>query len=583
MAPLARALVFIGFMGAGKSTGAAEVAAALGVQALDSDLLLEARFGHSIAREFELHGQDAFRAQEEQLVCELLERTASGGREAVVALGGGAVLSARVRAALAGHLTVLLDVDPALAWERVRGQGRPLASDPVAFAALHAERRPLYDELADAVLPARLPGVARRALPALRALAAAQAGKEGRTEAPREGAPNAAREGAPARQDDAPQLLWAAAASGEYPVLVGRGLLDAGGSAEVWELGSLGAAGAQGAGRAFCVTDETVAALYAPPLRATHAPIAIPPGEAHKTLASAERVWRELAAAGMTRADHLVALGGGVVGDLAGFCAAAYQRGVPVVQAPTTLVAQVDSAYGGKTGVDLPEAKNYVGAYHQPVAVIVDPDALRTLPAAELNAGWVEVLKTALIAGGELWQRIAADEPVDQRTIVACARLKLAVVAEDERDGGRRQVLNLGHTVGHAIETATAYSRYRHGEAVGLGLLAALRLSEQPALREQVRELLLAHDLPVALDGAGTGTGTGAGSGMDAGLDSGAARGVAVEDIVAAVASDKKRVGERVPFVLLDGPGAARVGCEVEPAALHAAVAELAGTDAPLH
>jgi shikimate kinase/3-dehydroquinate synthase len=286
--------------------------------------------------------------------------------------------------------------------------------------------------------------------------------------------------------------------------------------------------------------------------------IAIPPGESHKTLASAERVWHELAREGMTRADRLIALGGGVVGDLAGFCAATYQRGVPVVQVPTTLVAQVDSAYGGKTGVDLPEAKNYVGAYHQPAAVIVDPDALHTLPAAELNAGWVEVLKTALIAGGELWQRIAADEPVDQRTILACARLKLAVVAEDERDGGPRQVLNLGHTVGHAIETATGYARYRHGEAVGLGLLAALRLSGQQALREQVRELLLAHDLPVTLDGAGTGSG------------------VEVEDVVAAVASDKKRVGEHVPFVLLDGPGAARVGCEVDQATLRAAVAELA-------
>jgi shikimate kinase/3-dehydroquinate synthase len=563
MPPLARALVFIGFMGAGKSTAAAEVAAALGVEALDSDLLLEASMGHSIAREFELHGEQAFRAREERLVCELLEQAGSGAAQPVVALGGGAVLSERVRAALAAHLVVLLDVDPVLAWERVQGQGRPLASDRAALAALHAERRTLYEELADAILPAHLPGVATRALPALRALAAASAtGREaGREEA--DGAGAAARlegalrlEGA-ARLGDAPRLLWAAAASGEYPVLVGRGLLGAGSPPSVWELGSRGSASAGTSGHAFCVTDETVAALYTPPLRARHAPIAIAPGEAHKTLASAERVWRELAAAGMTRADRIVALGGGVVGDLAGFCAATYQRGVPVVQAPTTLVAQVDSAYGGKTGVDLPEAKNYVGAYHQPAAVIVDPDALRTLPAAELNAGWVEVLKTALIAGGELWARIAADEPVDQRTILACARLKLAVVAADERDGGRRQVLNLGHTVGHAIETATGYSRYRHGEAVGLGLLAALRLSGQEALRAQVRELLLAHEQPVTL------------------ADRDGRSGVAVEDVLAAVAHDKKRVGERVPFVLLDGPGAARVGCEVASEELHAAVAEL--------
>src|SRR5262249_1279182 len=152
---------------------------------------------------------------------------------------------------------------------------------------------------------------------------------------------------------------------------------------------------------------------------------------------------------------------------------------------PTTLVAQVDSAYGGKTGVDLPQAKNYVGVYHQPAAVIADPQTLATLPAAELAAGWVEGLKTALIAGGRLGQTVPPGAEVDERTIFACARTKLAVVAADERDDGRRQVLNLGHTVGHAIETASGYGRYRHGEAVGLGLLAALRLSGQESLREQ--------------------------------------------------------------------------------------------------
>src|SRR5207245_4280229 len=134
---------------------------------------------------------------------------------------------------------------------------------------------------------------------------------------------------------------------------------------------------------------------------------AIPAGERHKTLSSAEAVWRALLAAGVTRADHVIALGGGVVGDLAGFCAATYQRGMPVVQVPTTLLAQVDSAYGGKTGVDLAEAKNYVGAYHQPSGVLVDPATLATLPREELAAGWVEVLKTGLIAGGALWERVS--------------------------------------------------------------------------------------------------------------------------------------------------------------------------------
>ena len=219
--------------------------------------------------------------------------------------------------------------------------------------------------------------------------------------------------------------------------------------------------------------------------------VTIPPGEAHKTLATAERVWRALVAEGATRGDHLVALGGGVVGDLAGFCAATYQRGIPIVHVPTTVVAQVDSAYGGKTGVDLPEAKNYVGAYHQPAGVLVDPALLQTLPAAERAAGYAEVVKTALIAGGPLWDRVASGAPIDEAIVRACARTKLAVVAADERDDGRRQVLNLGHTVGHAIETVTDYARYRHGEAVGLGLLAALRLSGQEALRVLVADLLV--------------------------------------------------------------------------------------------
>jgi shikimate kinase/3-dehydroquinate synthase len=262
-------------------------------------------------------------------------------------------------------------------------------------------------------------------------------------------------------------------------------------------------------------------------------------------------VWGELVAGGATRSDRVLALGGGVVGDLAGFCAAGYQRGMPVVQIPTTLVAQVDSAYGGKTGVDLPDAKNYVGVYHQPAGVLADPAVLASLPAAELAAGWVEVLKTALIAGGALWESVQNGAVADPATIFACARTKLSIVAADERDGGRRQVLNLGHTVGHAIETATGYGRYRHGEAVGLGLLAALRLSGQDELREQVVSMLESHGLPVEF------------------------RGAEVDEILTALRRDKKRIGAEVPFVLVDGPGAVAHGRAVPEADLKAAVTEL--------
>ena len=517
------AFVLIGFMGAGKSSAAAELAGAIGTSALDSDALLAERFGQPVAREFELRGEAAFRAAEEELVCELLARA---GEEGVVSLGGGSVLSERVRAALQGHVTVLLDVDPELAWARLQGsphgvQERPLARERDSFVALGERRRPLYEQLADAFVPALAPGSMPRLLSSLRALALAPQGT---------------------------RLLWAAAASGEYPALIGAGLLEHAQRRGLWSTWPL----ARSRSRAHCVTDETVGGLYASRLGELASTVSIPPGERHKTLAQAERVWRELIAAGATRADHLVALGGGVVGDLAGFCAATYQRGVPVVHVPTTLVAQVDSAYGGKTGVDMPEAKNYIGAYHQPAAVLVDADTLATLPAAELAAGWVEVLKTALIAGGRLWQRVAAGERVDGEMILACARTKLAVVAADERDGGRRQVLNLGHTVGHAIETATGYERYRHGEAVGVGLLAALELSGQAALREHVRSLLQAHGLPVSFQGA------------------------SVEAVLAALGKDKKRLGARVPFVLVRAPGEVDFGCEVDGEELRAAVGELA-------
>jgi shikimate kinase/3-dehydroquinate synthase len=256
----------------------------------------------------------------------------------------------------------------------------------------------------------------------------------------------------------------------------------------------------------------------------------------------------------------VLAFGGGVVGDLAGFCAATYQRGVAVIQAPSTLVAQVDSAYGGKTGVDLPSAKNFVGAFHMPTAVLADPATLATLPPEELAAGFVEVVKTALLAGGSLWERVRALRTLDPAglgdVIFDCARFKIEVVAEDERDSGRRAVLNLGHTVGHAIEAASGYERYRHGEAVGLGLLAALGLSDAEGLREEVAGLLAAHGLPTALDDE-----------------------IDVDAVIEAMGRDKKTTREGLGFVLLSTPGEPRWGESVDADRVRAAVQELTSND----
>jgi 3-dehydroquinate synthase len=506
------ALVFIGFMGAGKSS-ALRAAQASGMETTEVDTLMERELGVPIAAAFERDGEQAFRAREAEIVGSLLDGAGGGA----IALGGGSVLSERIREALRRHTVVWLQVDAGEAWRRIAHSDRPLATSAEDVAGLLAKRMPLYESLADAILPSGDRQLVGRALPSIRRLAGLPAGT---------------------------RMLWAASASGEYPVYVGRELLEA--VRDDWPLSS----------RRFCVTDSAVGPIYADRIAPLAARIEVEPGESSKKMAEAERVLSGLARAEMTRADHVVALGGGVVGDLAGFCAHTYQRGVPVIQVPTTLVAQVDSAYGGKTGVDLPEGKNYAGAYHLPAAVLADTAVLATLPSAELAAGFVEVLKTGLLAGGELWERVRAIEALDPEAlddiVFACARYKCELVASDERDSGRRAILNLGHTVGHAIEAASGYRLYRHGEAVGLGLLAALRLSEAPELRIEVEAILRRHELPVTL-----------------------APEVDVEETLAALQRDKKRTAAGVGFVLLSTPGEAREGQLVDPGRVRAAVEEL--------
>jgi shikimate kinase/3-dehydroquinate synthase len=509
LSPVQPAIVFIGFMGAGKSTALAAARAA-GLETTEIDELMERELGKPIGRAFEEDGEEAFRAREAEIVGALLEQ-ADGG---AIALGGGSVLSERIRAALGRHVVVLLEIDAPEAWRRIEGSERPLATSEGDVERLLAERLPLYEELADAIVPMSDIEAVGRALPSLQALA---------------------------EMPEGTKLLWASSNSGEYPAFVGSGLLGTG----WWPL----------EGRRLCITDRNAVA-YADRLGPLGGVIEVEAGEGAKTMGWAEEVLRSLAQQGMSREDHLVALGGGVVGDLTGFCAHLYQRGVPVVHVPTTLVAQVDSAYGGKTGVDLPEGKNYAGAYQLPAAVFADTATLRSLPAAELAAGFVEALKTGLLAGGPLWERVRTLDRLDPDdladVVFACARYKCAIVAADERDSGLRNVLNLGHTVGHAIEAASSYSRYRHGEAISIGLLAAVRLSGAPGLRDECETILNRFGLPVRLDPA-----------------------IAIEDVLAALQRDKKRTAAGVGFVLLAEPGQPRTGQLVDPAKVRTAVEEL--------
>ena len=298
-----------------------------------------------------------------------------------------------------------------------------------------------------------------------------------------------------------------------YPILIGPGLLHdpalVGGSVAARDV--------------LVVTNTTVAPLYLARLeRALQgkrlASVALPDGEQHKTLATLNRVFDALVEHRMNRDACVVALGGGVVGDMAGFAAACYQRGVDYVQVPTTLLAQVDSSVGGKTGVNHPGGKNLIGAFHQPRAVLADTDTLGTLPPREFRAGLAEVIKYGLIADAGFLDWIEAhldallrlDGAALARAIRRSCEIKAAIVAEDEREHGRRALLNLGHTFGHAIETATGYDEWLHGEAVGAGLLMAADLSWRlgwlaEADLARIRHLLERAGLPVATPPIGAG------------------------------------------------------------------------------
>ena len=276
-----------------------------------------------------------------------------------------------------------------------------------------------------------------------------------------------------------------------YDVVVGSGVLD--------DLSQVMAV-PQGARRVAVVTVAPVEALYGERVvSALHAldldvsTIVVPDGEGAKTLETLDAVYHRLAAIPLGRGDFVVGLGGGVVGDLAGFAAATWNRGVPIVQIPTTLLAQVDAAIGGKTGVNLPEGKNLVGAFHQPRMVIADTGTLSTLPPRELRAGLGEAVKYGFIADPEVLEILEARPDAALRgqldllteVVRRGVAVKARVVAADEREAGERALLNYGHTFGHAIEAATGYTAYRHGEAVALGMVAAARLGERLGVSAQ--------------------------------------------------------------------------------------------------
>jgi 3-dehydroquinate synthase len=316
--------------------------------------------------------------------------------------------------------------------------------------------------------------------------------------------------------------------------------------------------------RVFVLTSAPIWALWGDCLQQSFqdAPVVLflDPGEKYKTMASVERLLREVAAAGGDRGSLLIAFGGGIVGDVGGFLAAIYMRGIPYIQVPTTFLAQVDSSVGGKVGVNLPEGKNLVGNFHHPRAVFADIGVLGTLPERELRAGLMESVKAGIIRDRALVRYM--EEHVDEvlgrdvkaleRVIAASIRMKAGVVHLDEREGGLRMILNLGHTVGHALEQATAYKVLLHGEAVGWGMVAALFLARQrgsitESQFHRLEDLIHLYGPLPALN-------------------------LRVPKVVEATGGDKKNIGGVRRFVLPVGIGDAGVVEDVTPSELESAV-----------
>jgi shikimate kinase/3-dehydroquinate synthase len=494
-----RSLVLVGMMGAGKTSVGRRLAGRLGLPFADADREIETAAGMSIPDIFARHGEAEFRQGERRVVARLL---ASGQK--VVATGGGAYMMAATRAAIAQHaVAIWLKADVDVLMRRVRKRSnRPLLhnTDPEpTLRRLIEERYPIY-ALADFT-------VISRDGPHETVIEDILAALEARLPPPSPSTPTAA------VSSEEPAFVTVPVELGErgYDIRIGRGLIAAAGR----YIAALAPA------TACCiVTDRNVAERFLPPLRRSlsaagiiHHVVEIEPGEASKSYSNFATVCDAVLAARLERRDLVVALGGGVVGDLAGFAAASVRRGLRMVQIPTSLLAQVDSSVGGKTAINSPLGKNLVGAFHQPSLVLADTGALATLPPREFRAGYAEVVKYGLLGDAAFfaWLEHNRAAVFDQgpelvEAIRKSCVAKAAIVARDETEEGDRALLNLGHTFGHALESLTFFDGERliHGEGVAIGMACAFRFSArlghcEPAAAARVEAHLHAAGLPTRI------------------------------------------------------------------------------------
>jgi shikimate kinase / 3-dehydroquinate synthase len=532
-------IALIGLSGSGKTTVGQLLAQALGWRYVDTDQLVEAQARQPITEIVAQSGEPAFRRLESQALIEALAQP-----HTVVATGGGIVEDPANRKRLHDSaFTVWLHAPVTALVERLAGTSdRPLLADGPAerLSQMASRRAPLYAALADWMI-------------ATEGLAPAQVVDE------------ILRGYALRHPAGAPSELRVVTPGGSYMVHAAHGALE---ELPDW-IERLGLRG-----RLWLISDSTVFELHGERVcdlltrggRDVQS-YAIPAGEQHKTLATVSQVYDWLLGAGVERGDTVLALGGGVVGDLAGFVAASVLRGIAVIQLPTTVLAMVDSAIGGKTGVDHAAGKNLIGAFHQPALVLADTSLLTTLSPAERAAGWAEAIKHGVIGDAELFAELKRhaqlvlnlEEPITGTLIRRAAAHKVRVVSGDEREQGGRIMLNYGHTIGHAIEAESGYT-LRHGEAIAIGMMAAGQIAVKlgifdPAALEEQRSVLEAFGLPTRIPAS-----------IDA------------DRVLLRIGSDKKVRSSRVRWVLPTAIGATIVRDDVPQELIVAVLDELRET-----
>jgi 3-dehydroquinate synthase len=559
-------LIITGFSGTGKSLVAMEVALRLNWDFLDTDDAIVKQTGKPIAEIFGRDGEGKFRELERETIrksCQL--------RQTVVAIGGGAIVDPQNYELLAQTgLIVCLEAKPETIYERLfraaarspEAEVRPLLAveDPLErIRQIKASRQPHYAKAdwtihTDDLSIGDVAGEVIRAWRLLRRYAFHNDG-------------------------DKDIACLVQTATQNYPVFVGYGLMD-----------KLGEKMKQTAlsGTAIIISDENVFSLYGSKVErilkgagfAVNS-FVVPAGEETKSMDYATKIYDFLVEHRAERDDIIVALGGGMVGDLAGFVAATFLRGMPWVQVPTSLVAMVDASIGGKVGVNHPEGKNLIGAFYQPSVVLADPQTLTTLPRRELTSGWAEVIKHGMILDKEFFEFLEADvdrlkklEPeLLSRAIARSAAIKAQVVSQDEKEmEGKRTILNYGHTIAHGLEAATQYKRFLHGEAVAIGMTEAAKLSQQlgllpSAVVERQQALLQKFGLPTSLRAEAASQKRGR---KRSNLK------LSLAGITRAMELDKKVRGKAIHWVLLEDIGKAVIRNDVPQKEVSAVLQELA-------